>query len=87
MRRAGTLYLAVSLPRYDDLCPRFGDLFVQTVGVIALGSNRGAGPETIDKIMGKGDVVALSGTGDQTSRWPERIAGDVDFWCSACVFR
>jgi hypothetical protein len=62
-----TLDFAVPLRRNDDFGSRFSDLFVQMVGVIALVGNRGANLEAIDKIVSKGDVVALPGAGDQTN--------------------
>jgi hypothetical protein len=62
-----TMDFAVALGRNDDFGPRLGDLFVQMVGVIALVGDRGANLEAIDKIVSKGDVVALPGAGDQTN--------------------
>jgi hypothetical protein len=49
------------------------------VGVVALIGNRRAGVEAVDKIMGKGNVVALAGSTDQADRIAKRIAGGMDF--------
>lgn len=64
----GTLDLAVALRWDDDFGSRFSDLFVQVVGVIAVVGDRGTSLKAIDEIMGKGDIVALSGAGDQANR-------------------
>lgn len=60
--------LLVEVNVIHDFGSRFSDLCMQLVGVIALVGDRGASLEAIDKIMGKGDVVALSGAGDQADR-------------------
>lgn len=62
------LDLAVALRWDDDFGSRFSDLFVQVVGVIALVGDGGASLEAINEILGKGDVVALPGAGDQANR-------------------
>ncbi len=48
------------------------------VCIIALVGDRCFSLKAVDEIMGKSDIVALSGAGDQTDWQPERIASGVD---------
>ena len=75
----GTLHLAVSFRRDDRRRSGLHDPLDEMVSVIALVGNRHARVEAVDKIMGKGNVVALAGTTDQTDRVAKRIAGGMDF--------
>ena len=53
------------------------------VGVISLVGDGGIGVDTVDQIMGKGDVVALAGRADQSDRQAERLGGGVDLGAQA----
>ena len=79
----GTLDLAVSFRRDDGRRSGLNDALDEMVGVIALVGNGRAGVEAVDKIMGKGNVVALAGSADQTDRIAKRIAGGMDFGAQA----
>src|SRR5690606_24245799 len=60
------LDLAVAFGRDNDLGPDFDEAFAQMVGIIALVGKSCRSREAFDKVMGKGDVVALAGRPDQT---------------------
>jgi hypothetical protein len=75
----GTLELAVSFRRNDGFGAVLGDRFDEVVGIIALIGDRYARRDAIDKIMRKSDVIALSGSADQTDRIAESVAGGVNF--------
>jgi hypothetical protein len=75
----GTLDLAVSFRRDDDLCAGLGHPVDEMVGIIALVGDGRARDEAVDKIMRKGDVIALPRSPDQADRIAQRIAGSVDF--------
>lgn len=49
------------------------------ISVIAHVGQQGIGIDAFDEIMGKGDIVALSGRADQAERKAERVCGGVDF--------
>ena len=75
----GTLDLAVSFRRDDGLRAGLGDPLDEMVGVIALVGDGDACGDAVDKIMRKGDVIALPGSTDRTNRIAEGIASGVDF--------
>jgi hypothetical protein len=75
----GTLDLAVSFWRDDDLGAGLGDPVDEMVGVIALVGDGRARGDAVDKIMREGDVIALARGADQSDRIAKRIAGGVDF--------
>ena len=45
--------------RDDDLASSFCDLLRQLIGVVALIGDRDVGFEAVDKLVRKGDIVAL----------------------------
>jgi hypothetical protein len=55
------------------------------VGVISLVGDSGIGVDTVDQIMGKGDVVALAGRADQADRKAERLGGGMDLGAQAAA--
>lgn len=79
------LFFSVALGRDDDFGSRPVDTVDEAIGVVAFVGDGGAGLEALDKIMGKGNVVALPGAGQQTHRIAERIAGGVDLGAQAAA--
>jgi hypothetical protein len=75
----GTLDLAVSFWRDDDLGAGLGDPVDEMVGIIAFVGDGRARGDAVDKIMREGDVIALARGADQSDRIAKRIAGGVDF--------
>lgn len=51
--------------RDNDLGPGFGEAFAQMVGIIAFVDKICCSREAPDKVMGKSNVVTLSGRADQ----------------------
>ena len=70
---------SISLGRNDDLAAGFGDPVAEVIGVVALVGDRRLSGETLEEVMGEGDVVALSRRADQAHGIAERVAGGVDF--------
>lgn len=53
------------------------------VGIVAFVSDGGIGIDTVNEVMGKGDVVALSGRADQAYRKAERFGCGMDLGAQA----
>jgi hypothetical protein len=49
------------------------------ISVIALVAQQGIGIDAFDEIMGKGDIVALSGRADQAEGKTKCVCGGMDF--------
>jgi hypothetical protein len=62
----------------DDVCAGRGDFVARRVGDVALVSNRGSGFETIDEIMGKGDVMRWPGEPIRRTDLPEMTSSSRD---------
>ena len=75
----GTLDLAVSFWRDDDLGAGLGDLVDEMVGIVAFVGDRRAGGDAVNKVMREGDVIALARGADQADRIAKRVASGVDF--------
>jgi len=75
----GSLHFTVPLGRDDDLSSCFFYLFNKMISVIALVAQQGIGIDAVDKIMGEGDIVALSGRADQAEGKAKCICGGMDF--------
>lgn len=76
------LDLAVALGRDDDLGAVSSNPVGEMVGIVSLVGEGRAGLDTVDQLMGEGDVVALAGRGDQSDRKPER---GMDFGAQAAA--
>ena len=63
--------------RFGGMTAGFCNPIAEMIGVVALVGDRGG--ETLDKFVGKGDVVALPGRSNQAHRIAERVASGVDF--------
>lgn len=81
----GALKLAVALGRDDDLGAAFGDPIDKVVGVISLVSDSSIGVDTVDQVMGQGDVVALLGRGDQANWKAKGLGGGMDLGAQAAA--
>lgn len=79
------LDLAVALGRDDDLGAVSSNPVGEMVGIVSLVGEGRAGLDTVDQLMGEGDVVALAGRGDQSDRKPERLGGGMDFGAQAAA--
>ena len=55
----------------------------EVIGVVSLVGDGGIGIDTVDQVVGEGDVVTLTGRADQTNRKAERLGGGVDFGAQA----
>lgn len=71
--------LAVALGWDDGLGALFDDPFYEMIGIVSLVSNGNLSVDAIDQVVGKSDVVALTGRTDQAKRKAERLGGGVDF--------
>jgi hypothetical protein len=79
------LELAVALWGDDDLSAGLGDPVGEMVGVISLVGDGGFGLDAVDKIVGEGDVVALTGRADQANGKAERLGGGMDLGAQAAA--
>ena len=77
--------LAVPLRRNDDLGAASGDPFGEMIRIVTFVGDRGIGGETVDQLMGKSDVVALSRRPDQTDRKTKSFGGSMDFGAQAAT--
>lgn len=77
--------LAIAFGRDDDLCTAVGELVHQMVRIIALVRDGSVGVDTVDQIVGEGDVVTLAGGANQAQRQTERFGGDMDFGAQAAA--
>ena len=84
-RIVGALKGAVALGRDHGLASGLGDLLAEVVGVIALVSDGDFGGDPIDQGMRKGDVVSLTGRGDQSHWVAQRVASGVDLGAQAAA--
>lgn len=55
------------------------------VGVVALVGDCRFGLDAVDQVMGKGDVVALAGRGDQADGKAQRLGGGMDLGAQAAA--
>lgn len=55
-----------------------GKPVAQMVGVVALVGDGCVGFEAVDKLVGKGNIIALPGGADQANRIAQRIASGMD---------
>lgn len=81
----GPLDLAVALGWDDDLCAAVGDLIHKVVSIVTLVREGEVGVDTLDQVVGEGDVVALAGRADQAQRQAERFGGGVDLGAQAAA--
>jgi len=77
--------LAVALGRDDDLDTTCSKSVGEMIGILAFVGDDGIGVDTINQVMGQGDVVALAGRADQANREPERLSGRVDLGAQAAA--
>lgn len=81
----GSLNLAVAFGRNDDLSAAFSDPFGKMIDIVSLVGEGRAGVDAIDQIMGKRDVVSLSGRGDQANGKTKGLGGGMDFSAQAAA--
>lgn len=74
-----TLDLAIAFRWDDDFGSGVCNPVAQMVGIVTFVGQNGSGLETVDKIMSKGDVIALSRTGNQADRKAKRFRRSMDF--------
>src|SRR5690606_30547738 len=79
----GSLVFSVALGRDDDLGATISDPAGQVVGVVSLVVDGGIGIEAVDQVMGKGDVVALSGRADHVYGKAKGFGGGMDLGAQA----
>lgn len=75
----GTLDFTIAFRRDDDFGSGTGNTVAQMIGIVAFVGQNSPGFEAVDKIMGKGDVIALTGGGDQADRQTQRLRRGMDF--------
>lgn len=73
------LNFTITLWRDDDFGSNLGDPVAKVVGIVAFVGKNGSSLKAVDKIMSKGDVVALSRTGNQADREAKRFRCSMDF--------
>jgi hypothetical protein len=73
----------VALGRDDDLGAGFGDAIDKVIGVVSPVADGGIGVETIDQVMGEGDIVALTGRANQADWQAERVGSGVNLGAQA----
>ena len=76
----GPLKLAIALRRNDDVGGVGSDPVYEVIGVLFLVGDGGFGLDAVDQITGEGDVVALTGRGNQAN-------GRVSLGCVDLVLR
>ena len=79
------LDLAVALGRDDDLGAVFSNPVGEMVGIVSLVGEGCLGLDTVDQVMGEGDVVALAGRADQTDGQSERLGSGMDLGAQAAA--
>lgn len=75
----GALNFPVALGWDNDFCASADDPAGEVIGVVSLVGKGAIGLDTVDQIVGEGDVVALTGRTDQADGQTERLGGCVDF--------
>ena len=81
----GALDLAVALGRDDHLRPALDDGVGEMVGIVTLVGDDGTRFETLDQIMGQGDVVALARRTDQADGKTQSITCGMDLGTQAAT--
>ena len=76
---------AVALWRDDELGSGFSDPVGKVIGIVSFVGDCHFGLDAVDQIVGEGDVVALSGRGDQANGKAERLGGGMDLGAQAAT--
>lgn len=79
------LDFSVAFWRDDQLRSALRNPVAQMIGIIAFVGKSSPGFEAIDEVMGKGDVVVLSGRADQSDWKAERFCRSMDLRAQAAA--